>query len=133
MIDIENQIFDYLSRNLKEKFPKINVTSEFISDTPASFPVVLIYELDNYVYSPTIDSSFYEQDVRVSYQIDIYTKSKTTSKASAKKILHEIDYLLGNYGIIRTIKTQLDTGFPDMAHIVARYQAIINRNGLISN
>ena len=48
MIDFEDNVVDYLSRNLEKEFPKINVTSEFSINDESTFPTVLVYEMDNY-------------------------------------------------------------------------------------
>ena len=133
MIDFEDNIVDYLADGLEKKYTKINVTSEFSSDEESTFPTVLVYEMDNYVYTPTLDSSLQENDARVVYQVEIYTKAKSTSRIKAKKILNDVDSLLGAIGFVRTIKTQIDTGYTDMTRLVARYQAIINKQGYISN
>ena len=133
MIDFEDNIVDYLANSLEKKYTKINVTSEFSSDEESTFPTVLVYEMDNYVYTPTLDSSLQENDARVVYQVEVYTKAKSTSKIKAKKILNDVDLLLGAIGFVRTIKTQIDTGYTDMTRLVARYQAIINKQGYISN
>lgn len=133
MIDFEDNIVDYLANGLEKKYTKINVTSELSSDEESTFPTVLVYEMDNYVYTPTLDSSLQENDARVVYQVEIYTKAKSTSRIKAKKILNDVDSLLGAIGFVRTIKTQIDTGYTDMTRLVARYQAIINKQGYISN
>ena len=133
MIDFEDNIVDYLANGLEKKYTKINVTSEFSSDEESTFPTVLVYEMDNYVYTPTLDSSLQENDARVVYQVEVYTKAKSTSRIKAKKILNDVDSLLGAIGFVRTIKTQIDTGYTDMTRLVARYQAIINKQGYISN
>lgn len=133
MIDFEDNIVDYLADGLEKKYTKINVTSEFSSDEESTFPTVLVYEMDSYVYTPTLDSSLQENDARVVYQVEVYTKAKSTSRIKAKKILNDVDSLLGAIGFVRTIKTQIDTGYTDMTRLVARYQAIINKQGYISN
>ena len=133
MIDFEDNIVDYLADGLEKKYTKINVTSELSSDEESTFPTVLVYEMDNYVYTPTLDSSLQENDARVVYQVEVYTKAKSTSRIKAKKILNDVDSLLGAIGFVRTIKTQIDTGYTDMTRLVARYQAIINKQGYISN
>lgn len=133
MIDFEDYVTDYLTDGLEKKYKNINVTSELSSNEESTFPTVLVYEMDNYVYTPTLDSSLQENDARVVYQVEVYTKAKSTSKIKAKKILNDVDSLLGAIGFIRTIKTQIDTGYTDMTRLVARYQAIINKQGYISN
>lgn len=133
MIDFEDYVTDYLTDGLEKKYKNINVTSELSSNEESTFPTVLVYEMDNYVYTPTLDSSLHENDARVVYQVEVYTKAKSTSKIKAKKILNDVDSLLGAIGFIRTVKTQIDTGYTDMTRLVARYQAIINKQGYISN
>ena len=133
MIDFEDYVTDYLTDGLEKKYKNINVTSELSSNEETTFPTVLVYEMDNYVYTPTLDSSLQENDARVVYQVEVYTKAKSASKIKAKKILNDVDSLLGAIGFIRTVKTQIDTGYTDMTRLVARYQAIINKQGYISN
>ena len=74
MIDFEDNVVDYLSRNLEKEFPKINVTSEFSINDESTFPTVLVYEMDNYTYTPTLDSSLRENHARCVYQTEGYTK-----------------------------------------------------------
>lgn len=130
MIDFEDNVIDYLSRNLETMFPKINVTTEFSLSDESTFPTVLVYEMDNYTYTPTLDSSLKENHARVTYQVEVYTKG-SRSKSKAKKILNEVDGLLQSVGFIRQIKTNMATGYTDMTRFVTRYQALISKDGLI--
>ena len=130
MIDFEDNVVDYLSRSLEKEFPNINVTSEFSINDESTFPTVLVYEMDNYTYTPTLDSSLRENHARCVYQIEVYTKGNR-SKSKAKKILSSIDSLLELHGFIRQIKTRMKTGYTDMTRYVARYQALISKDGLI--
>ena len=132
-LQITKDIISHHKKQQQKKYKNINVTSELSSNEESTFPTVLVYEMDNYVYTPTLDSSLQENDARVVYQVEVYTKAKSVSKIKAKKILNDVDSLLGAIGFIRTVKTQIDTGYTDMTRLVARYQAIINKQGYISN
>ena len=48
MIDCENEVYTRLAKVLREKFPKIDIASEYVK-SPSSFPHVSITQSDSYV------------------------------------------------------------------------------------
>ena len=87
MIDFEDNVVDYLSRNLEKEFPKINVTSEFSINDESTFPTVLVYEMDNYTYTPTLDSSLRENHARCVYIRLKFIQRETEASQKLKRYL----------------------------------------------
>ena len=48
MIDCENEVYTRLAKILREKFPKIDIASEYVK-SPSSFPHVSITQSDCYI------------------------------------------------------------------------------------
>lgn len=66
MIDVENQIYTPIAQALREAFPGINVSGEYVR-TPSSFPHVSIVEQDNYPTTEHLSTSDTEQFVTLMY------------------------------------------------------------------
>ena len=58
MIDIENQVFDRVATRVREQFPDIFMTGEYVN-SPPSFPAVSLVEADNGTRIETMDTSFH--------------------------------------------------------------------------
>ena len=62
MIDCENEVYTRLAKILREKFPKIDIASEYVK-SPSSFPHVSITQSDCYIPTEWQDSSMKENMV----------------------------------------------------------------------
>ena len=69
MINIEEDVFDYIANSLEKNFPEVTVGDE--TRTPASFPFVSVVEADNYVYEKTRDSGGIENDGVLMYEVNV--------------------------------------------------------------
>ncbi len=52
MIDIETEVFSTVSEKVREQYPKIFITGEYVK-SPSSFPCVSLIEVDNQIYRNT--------------------------------------------------------------------------------
>ena len=55
MIDIENEVFNRVATRVREQFPDIFMTGEYVN-SPSSFPAVSLVEQDNSIRESTADS-----------------------------------------------------------------------------
>lgn len=128
MIDIENDVFDVLSKAIMAQHPTAYVTGEY-DDAPASFPAVTIVELDNSIYE-RMRTEHIENAVNVTYEINVYSNRTTGKKSEAKDISNLIDSVLTARGFTRIMRSQI----PNLANakvyrIVARYRAVVGPDG----
>ena len=78
MIDIENEVFNRVTKRVREQFPNIFVVGEYVK-SPSSFPAVSLMEMDNSSREDTVDSSSNENHANVMYEVNVYS-NKTTGK-----------------------------------------------------
>ena len=90
MIDIESQVFDRVATRVREQFPNIFMTGEYVN-SPSSFPAVSLVEMDNVIREATVDSGSSENHVNVMYEVNVYSNKTTGKKSECKAIIALID------------------------------------------
>ena len=85
MIDIENEIFNAVSKQLRAMYKNIFITGEYVK-APPSFPCVSIVEMDNQTYRRTRSTDCDENHAQVMYRINIYSNKVSRKKAECKDI-----------------------------------------------
>ena len=79
MISIENEVFSTIAVAVRDKYPSIYLTGEYVK-SPPSFPAGSIVEMDNTTYTSTQTSSENETHANVMYEVNVYS-----NKAKGKK------------------------------------------------
>ena len=131
MIDIENEIFQRLATIVRNKYPKIFMTGEYVK-APPSFPCISIIEMDNQVLRSTRDSSNIENHVQVLYEVNVYSNKTSGKKSECKVILAIIDSEMGELGFTRTMMNPIpNEENATIYRVVARYRAIISKDKTI--
>lgn len=124
MIDIENQVYTAVANKLRESFPGINVSGEYVRE-PAKFPHVSIEEKDNYVLRGSLDTGETEKFASVMYEITIYSNRQGQKKQDAKDILEIVDSMMYSMNFVRTAKTPVpNLENATIYRLVARYEAV---------
>lgn len=93
MIDIENEIYGLIAQALKEQFPGVTSTGEYVA-APSSFPHVSIVEQDNYMPTERMDSSTTERFAALMYEVNVYSNKSPGKKAECREIMSFIDKML---------------------------------------
>ena len=93
MIDIENQIYTPIAAALREKFPGISVSGEYVN-APSKFPHVSIVEQDNYTTVSRLDSGDRERYSTILYEVNVYSDKAGAKKSVCREILRCIDEML---------------------------------------
>lgn len=101
MIDIQNEVFNYVSAALTEEYPDIFISCEDMVNAAPSYPCVSIVEADNYVDERTKDSSGYENYAHVMYEVNVYTTNPKGKITEARKIYDIVDRALERKGFAR--------------------------------
>lgn len=131
MIDVETEIFNIVSEKVREKYPKIFMTGEYVK-SPSSFPCVSLLEADNQIYRNTRTTDTIENHVQVIYEVNVYSNKKSGKKAECKEIIGFIDKQLERLGFTRTLLTPVpNEQDATIYRMVARYRAIVSKNKVI--
>lgn len=136
MIDIEWDVYCRIIEaleGLKNEFPKIqgNVSTLVSADVP-EFPWVSIVERDNQVYRNTRDTGSNENHAQIVYEINVFTNSRTSRKADAKKIMSLLDETMLGMGFTRTMLSPVPNALDaSIYRLAARYRALVSQNKVI--
>lgn len=131
MIDIENQIFDNISKVVRTHYPEIYMTGEYVN-VPPSFPSVSLVQKSNPTYKRTQTSNSNENHVDVMFEVNIYSNKKTGKKAECKDIARIIDNQFLQLGFDRTMLEPVDNvNDSTIYRIVGRYVAIVSKEEVI--
>lgn len=101
MIDIENEVYNYIANKLRQKHKKIFISGD---DTlsPSEFPCVYIVQRDNPIDMSSADSGSIERIVMPMFEVNVYSNLKTGRKKQAKDIMAEICDAMSELDIERT-------------------------------
>lgn len=131
MIDIESEVFNTVSEKVREQYPEIFMTGEYVK-SPSSFPCVSLIETDNQIYRNTRTSGCIENHAQVVYEVNVYSNKQRGKKAECKEILGFIDKQLGAIGFTRTLMTPVPNEVDATIYrMVARYRAIVSKENVI--
>lgn len=107
MIDIESKIVDTIFNAVKAPnvFPNADVTTGFDEKT-ATFPCVVVYEVDNAPYRRADTDDCAENYTRLTYEVSVYTDNVNSAKTEGKRILEIVDTALQGLKFRRIRKNQ---------------------------
>lgn len=126
MIDIENAVFDRVATRVREQFPDIFMTGDYVS-SPSSFPAASLVEMDNTIHESTIDSGSNENHVDVMYEANVYSNKTTGKKSECKKIIALIDSEMTAMGFVRAALTPVPNEYDSTIYrMVGRYRAAVS-------
>lgn len=131
MIDIENEIFNEVSLKVREKYPNIFMTGEYVK-SPSSFPCISLVEVDNSVYRNSQTSEGKENHVAVMYELNVYSNKTKGKKAECKEIIAFIDEMLTRFNFTRIMLEPIpNQDDATIYRMLGRYRAIISKNKTI--
>lgn len=131
MIDIETEVFNILTAQVRKKYPKIFITGEYVK-SPPSFPCVSLVETDNQIYRSTSSTDYIENHAQILYELNVYSNKTRGKKAECKDIISLIDEQMGRLGFTRTIMTPVpNENDATIYRMVARYRAIVSKENVI--
>ena len=85
MIDVESQIYTPIAVVLRETFPGIDVSGEYVT-APSAFPHVSIVEQDNYPTLEHLSTSDKEQFATLMYEVNVYSNKSTSKKSQCRNM-----------------------------------------------
>ena len=126
MIDIESLVFDRVAKRVREQFPNIFMTGEYVK-SPPSFPAASLIETDNSTRIDTLDSGSRENHANVMYEVNIYSNKTAGKKSECKAIIALIDEEMLAMGFSRSTSTPVPNEYDSTIYrIVARYRATVS-------
>lgn len=129
MINIEEDVFDYIANSLEKNFPEVTVGDE--TRTPASFPFVSVVEADNYAYEKTRDSGGIENHAVLMYEVNVYSNKSVGRKSECKEIFMFVDKLFSEIGFARTSKGNISMNDATAYRLIGRYKAVASNEKII--
>ena len=126
MIDIESMVFDRVAKRVREQFPDIFMTGEYVN-SPSSFPAVSLVEMDNSTRESTIDSGSNENHANVMYEVNVYSNKTAGKKSECKTIITLIDTEMTAMGFVRNTLTPVPNEYDSTIYrMVGRYRAAVS-------
>lgn len=126
MIDIENAVFNRVVTKVREVFPDIFMTGEYVK-SPPSFPAASLMEMDNSTRIETIDSGSNENHANVMYEINVYSNKTVGKKTECKAIIALIDEEMLAMGFSRSTLTPVpNENDSTIYRMVGRYRAAVS-------
>lgn len=131
MINIEVDVFDIVSKEVREKFPDIYMSGEYVK-SPPSFPASSLVEMDNTMYTSTQTSCENENHASVMYEVNVYSNKVKGKKRECKEIITLIDKEMTNLGFTRTMLQPIpNMDDATIYRMVARYKAVVSKDKTI--
>lgn len=131
MINIENDIFDYVYERVIERFPEIYMSGEYVK-SPPSFPASSLVEMDNTTHTLTLTSGENENHAVVMYELNVYSNKVTRKKSECKAIVTFIDEIMLSLGFTRTMLQPIpNMDDATIYRMTARYTAIVSKDKTI--
>ena len=123
MIDVENQIYTPIAEALREAFPGIDTSGEYVK-APSAFPHVSIAEQDNYPTLAHLSTSDTEKYATIMYEVNVYSNKSSGKKAQCRSIMKVIDDLMYRRNFTRiSLSPVPNLENATIYRLVARYRA----------
>lgn len=123
MIDVENQIYTPIAEALREAFPGIDTSGEYVK-APSAFPHVSIVEQDNYPTLEHLSTSDKELFATLMYEVNVYSNKSTSKKSQCRNIMKVIDDLMYQRNFTRISLSPIpNLENASIYRLVARYRA----------
>ena len=131
MIDIENELFTEVSNKVREKYPNVFITGEYVK-SPSDFPCVSLVEVDNATFSNTQTTEGQENHATVMYELNVYSNKTKGKKAECKEIVGFIDEVLMGLNFTRIMLEPVpNQDSATIYRMLGRYRAVVSRNNIL--
>lgn len=128
MIDVSNEIFDTVAKDLRSLYKGITVVGEYV-EVPAKFPTVTLDEISNV---PThLDSATVNKYAKVSYRSQIFVNGNGKRK-KAREIFDSLDRKLMELGLMMKTYTTTPAIYNSEVYcITATHEGVVGSDGMI--
>lgn len=122
MIDVEADVFDYVSKRLKSEYINIYVAS-VKKRIPSSFPAVQIVETSNTTSTDMSDSEELENFADLMYEVEVYSNLESGAKRQAKAIIGFVSDRFKELGFVRQFCNPIENADRSIYRYTARFIA----------
>lgn len=131
MINVEKDIFNIVAKAVRNVYPDIYISGEYVK-SPPKFPAVSLVEMDNSAYIRTQTSDNVENHAELMYEVNIYSNKKSGKKSECKSIAALIDNELATLNFSR-IMLQPIPNMDDATiyRMTGRYRAVASKDNVI--
>lgn len=131
MIDMETEIFNEVSERVREQYPDIFMTGEYVK-TPPSFPCISLVEVDNATFRNSQTTEGQENHAAIMYELNVYSNKTKGKKAECKEIVAFIDEILMGLNFTRLMLEPVpNQDEATIYRMLGRYRAVISKNKTI--
>lgn len=131
MIDVENAIFNIVARAIRNVYPDIYISGEYVK-SPPNFPCVSLVEMDNLAYIKTQTSESAENHAELMYELNVYSNKTSGKKSECKAIAALIDNEMAALGFSRTMLQPIpNMDDATIYRMTGRYRAVVDKNNMI--
>ena len=121
MIDKENEIYQAVSKKLREVFPKIYVVGTEIVSAPSRFPAVSFVQTNNAVENKYSTFKSLENVVKEEYKAEVYSNLVKGKEAQTKEITAVISDVMCEFGYERTFCEPIPNADATISLRMSRY------------
>ena len=128
MIDIESQVFNYVSNALRAEYGNnISIYGEYV-ESPEQFPSVCLVEEDNAQLPENVTINREPETIcNLMYTVNVYSNLVTGKKKQAKDISELIDDCMLALGFMRTMRAQIPNLDRTIYRVTTRYTQIYQK------
>jgi hypothetical protein len=131
MIDIERDVFNFISKPVKKVFPDLYLTDVYVRQ-PSRFPAATVIEMENTTYDASLDSASVEHHNTLVYEVNVYSNKIKGKKNECKAIIALIDELMVRLGFSRTMLQPIpNMDDSTIYRMTARYRAVVSQDKVI--
>ena len=131
MVNVENDVFNIVSIAVKEVYPDLYISGEYVK-SPPKFPCVSLVEMDNSVYARTQTSGSVENHAELLYEVNVYSNKKSGKKSECKEIAALIDNELAALGFSRSMLQPIpNMDDATIYRMTGRYRAVASKDNTI--
>lgn len=128
MINVENEIFNIVAKAVRDDYPNIYISGEYVK-SPPNFPAVSLVEMDNSAYGRTQTNSSVENHAELMYELNVYSNKKSGKKSECKAIAALIDNEMAALGFSRTMLQPIpNMDDATIYRMTGRYRAIASKD-----
>lgn len=131
MINIENDVFDIVSKKVRSEYSDIYMSGEYVK-SPPSFPAISLVEMDNTTLTTTQTSCENENHASLMYEVNVYSNKVTGKKRECKAIISLIDNEMIALGFTRILLQPIpNMDDATIYRMTARYKAVVSKDKTI--
>ena len=131
MINVENEVFNIVATAVRNAYPGIYMSGEYVK-SPPTFPAVSLVEMDNSAYVRTQTSDSVENHAEVMYEVNIYSNKKSGKKSECKAIATLIDNEMAALNFSRTMLQPIpNMDDATIYRMTGRYRGVVSNDKVI--